>query len=371
MTDSFRRPQPRPAPPHDPAVESWLNTLPPSTVKPSPEELRQWKLDDDGDAGKGWFIAAIILRVLSLVFALTTTFLNLSFIASKEPSVEQRIIAVLVVCPAIAVWDAAEFVTLCVLQGRGISHNVHVWAYSLLFIAAATATANLVVDVIDGITEYGPYGKHSVAAKEIAATCLMIGLMVIQSFFIFFFVCHTIEKREKRRTTPRIMYRPTREPVVGTANPAPPTPTTNQQLAQQNTQRPVPEATNRSAQTSATEETARQGIPHSPTYYGEPSQLPGMPRRKPAPPRANVGSADTHYATPSPENHTPDEAESSRAARGEDQARWMTLHGMEDTSKPGPKAKTTLTEKELLAMPPTTYRGSNPLPAIQESKFKS
>ena len=47
-----------------------------------------------------------------------------------------------------------------------------------------------------------------------------------------------------------------------------------------------------------------------------------VPARKPVP---GSRSAGTHYATPWPPDHVPDEGELARAARGESQAQWMTL----------------------------------------------
>lgn len=47
-----------------------------------------------------------------------------------------------------------------------------------------------------------------------------------------------------------------------------------------------------------------------------------MPPRKPVPGSKGTG---THYATPWPPDHVPDEAELARARKGESQAQWMTL----------------------------------------------
>jgi hypothetical protein len=47
-----------------------------------------------------------------------------------------------------------------------------------------------------------------------------------------------------------------------------------------------------------------------------------VPPRKPV---AGTKSIGTHYATPWPPAHVPDDAELARAARGEAQAQWMTL----------------------------------------------
>ncbi|KAK3370027.1 hypothetical protein B0H63DRAFT_305801 [Podospora didyma] len=217
--DKLRQPS-RPPPAFDPFVESWLDGLPPSTTKPSAEELAQWRLDERGGVGRDFFITSVVLRVLSLIFAATVTGLVISIVALQDGDRYaglDRLIPVLVVCPIIILWNAAEFVTLCWLSGRGISFRIHVWADGLLFLGAAIATGFLLVDVVMGLGSYDDV--LDTASKEIASACLLILVTILHTFLFFFFICNCLDRREKKKTKPRVMYLPTGQAVLVTSQP--------------------------------------------------------------------------------------------------------------------------------------------------------
>jgi hypothetical protein len=75
----------------------------------------------------------------------------------------------------VALWNTAEFATVCFLRDKGISPNINVWADGLLFSGVAIATSILLVDVICGITDFRPLFDS--AAAEISGVCLLIVLM--------------------------------------------------------------------------------------------------------------------------------------------------------------------------------------------------
>ena len=64
----------------DPAIESWLAQVPSTAAKLTPEEFRQWKQDNDGRSGKGWFITSIVLRVVSLLSAFIIAVIGLNMV---------------------------------------------------------------------------------------------------------------------------------------------------------------------------------------------------------------------------------------------------------------------------------------------------
>ncbi|KAK0636080.1 hypothetical protein B0T17DRAFT_67537 [Bombardia bombarda] len=375
MRNTLRRPPPRPQPAFNPIVESWLDSLPPSTTKPSPEELKQWKLDDVGGQRRGWFITNIVLRAVSLLFALAIFAITLSIITIRwtAASTKDRLASALAVSLLIVAWNTAEFITTCCRRGRGITPNAHVWMDGLLFIGAATATGIILVDIIIDFAGRSYSSLEDILSREIAMVCFLIVLMIIHSFLFFFVVCNRIDKRDKKNTAPRIMYLPTGEPVVVTTRPvqaatkqtsgvrpveltrfntataiaipamtAPPSasasgPARGPAPAVGPHTRPTLNVHSHSSQPSTTITAEHQLgaiTQQSPTAtsprslardgYAEPFRQ-GVPPRKPVA-GASVG---THYAVPWPgTEYLPDEAERARAARGEAQAQWMTLHGM-------------------------------------------
>ncbi|KAK3359463.1 hypothetical protein B0T25DRAFT_533039 [Lasiosphaeria hispida] len=200
--DSLRQPT-RPPPIFNPAVESWLDGLPFSATKPSPQELRQWNLKRRDSSGRGSFVASIILRVISLVFSLTVTFLALSIVVPAVfPVVVVRLVPALVACPIAATWNAAEFIIVCSLRGKGLPPKAHAWADALLFLGLTASTGFILVDVIIGASNLG--GRSESARREIACACLLIIIMLIHSFFLFFFLYSHFDNRRKK-SAPRIV----------------------------------------------------------------------------------------------------------------------------------------------------------------------
>src|SRR4051812_33044053 len=80
--DGPQQPEDRRAPEPCPSVDIWLDSVPPSTTKPSPEEQRQWDLDDRGSSGKAFFFISVGLRVTSLIAALSVVVISLTQITS-------------------------------------------------------------------------------------------------------------------------------------------------------------------------------------------------------------------------------------------------------------------------------------------------
>jgi hypothetical protein len=173
------------------------------------------------------------------------------------------------------------------------------------------------------------------------------------------------------------MYLPdTGEAVVVLARPYPPEPTRRQEqrnppasclteprplpstgggsteLASPMTPRPRPAAAE--LRNEALE--PRQAEPTHSLYEAGCTQpsLYSMPPRKPV---QGSKQAGTHYASPWPPGHVPDEAEIARAARGEAQAHWMTLagsglgggtlKGAEDTARQSEKSDIALRGRAL------------------------
>lgn len=60
----------RGAPKPRPSADIWLDSVSPSTTKPSPEELRQWDLEERGNSGRSFFLTTLALRATSLITAL-------------------------------------------------------------------------------------------------------------------------------------------------------------------------------------------------------------------------------------------------------------------------------------------------------------
>ncbi|KAK4234276.1 hypothetical protein C8A03DRAFT_18786 [Achaetomium macrosporum] len=198
----------RPPPPFDPVVEAWLDSLPPPSTTPSSKELRQWRLSNYHGLGRSVFLTCIVLRAVSLAIALAVTGIIASVIANRHgPSGAYKgLVPVLVVCPIVAFWNTAEFIAACIQRDGGICPNVHVLVDTLLFLGMATGTGILLVDFICGLHDF-PSTFES-APTEIASVCLLIVLMVIHSFFLFFFIWNYVDG-VRRRPSPDDGHLPT------------------------------------------------------------------------------------------------------------------------------------------------------------------
>ncbi|KAK4100202.1 hypothetical protein N658DRAFT_428391 [Parathielavia hyrcaniae] len=207
---NVQSPPSRPAPPSDPLVEAWLDSLPPPTIRPSPKELRQWKLTNYHGLGSSVFVTCLILRGISLVVALSVTVI-IAGVAAGRPGplyARDRLVPVLVVCPIITLWTSAELVTAWLLQDGGIAPKIHLFVDGVIFLGVATATGMLLVDLICGLVDCP--ATFVSASDEIASVCLMVVLMIIQSFLLFFFICSYVDNARRRSkamagglTTPR------------------------------------------------------------------------------------------------------------------------------------------------------------------------
>ncbi|KAK3906395.1 hypothetical protein C8A05DRAFT_29755 [Staphylotrichum tortipilum] len=196
-------PPPRPPPLFDPVVEAWLDSLPPPPTKPSPKELRQWRLAGDYHGlGRNVFAVCLILRGVSLVVALVVTGITASVVGARAGgfAAPDRLVPILVVCPVVVIWSAAEFIVSCILQDGGISPKIHAVVDGLLFLGLATAMGILLVDIICGVVSFS--SEFDTAAQEIAAACLLVVMMVIHSFILFFYICSYADKawRKSRAT---------------------------------------------------------------------------------------------------------------------------------------------------------------------------
>jgi hypothetical protein len=94
----------RPAPPYDPAVEAWLDSLPPPTAKPSSKELKQWRLTDYHGLGWSVFVTCNVLRTASLLVALSVMGIIASVAAGRQGPfyASERLVPVLVVVSCLA-----------------------------------------------------------------------------------------------------------------------------------------------------------------------------------------------------------------------------------------------------------------------------
>ncbi|KAH6850459.1 hypothetical protein B0I37DRAFT_114631 [Chaetomium sp. MPI-CAGE-AT-0009] len=191
----------RPSPPFDPAVEAWLDSLPPPTSKPSSKELRQWRLTDYHGLGWSVFVTCNVLRTASLIIALSVTGIIASVAAGRQGPFYalERLVPILVVCPVVALWNTAELVVASLRRDGGIPPNIHVGVDGVLFLGVATATGTLLVDVICGISDFGAI--FDTVGEEIASICLLVVMMVIHSFLLFFFICNYVESI-RRSSTP-------------------------------------------------------------------------------------------------------------------------------------------------------------------------
>lgn len=90
------RREPPPPPRVSPAIESWLSQVPHLAAKLPPEQLKQWKLEDEDRPSRGWFIISIGLRVLSLASAFTIAVIGLHLLPSFYDSEKYRLTPIIV-----------------------------------------------------------------------------------------------------------------------------------------------------------------------------------------------------------------------------------------------------------------------------------
>ncbi|KAK1756971.1 hypothetical protein QBC47DRAFT_173955 [Echria macrotheca] len=310
----------RESPLGNPLVDTLLDRDPASAFKLTPEELRKWDLENRR-VGRG----RIVLRTLSFTCSVAVLILALRVVISPGYyySVQAFTSPPLAVAPTIAICDAAEFITLCVFRGSGISLRIHVWTDGVFVFATATSIAFMVMGVM-GLLGDAPF------IIGIATTSLLFLVMLIHSVLLLLYF-RTRRGREKYNTTPRVMYLPTGQAVVVTSQPL--------AIHRANSPQDTELAQLPKAQPGARPLYVEEAAPSSQNHPTSPSSpSPGHnnyaisePFRQGVPPRKPVAGAlaGTHYAMPWPgPEYQPDEAERIRAARGEKQAQWMTLHGM-------------------------------------------
>jgi len=165
---------------------------------------------------------------------------------------------------------------------------------------------------------------------NVAAASFVLLLMFIHWFLFLFYWCSGLSKVGRKRkggTQPMIMYLTSGQPVVVTPAPIRPVMPPRVELAQLPTPQVQIHQPPQPVTAGTSQASAAAVSPISPVVadgFHEPFRQ-GVPPRKPVA-GTNVG---THYASPWPaQDYQPDEAEKARAARGERQAQWMTLHGM-------------------------------------------
>ncbi|KAH7632527.1 hypothetical protein B0T09DRAFT_75705 [Sordaria sp. MPI-SDFR-AT-0083] len=186
--------------PNNLVVESWLDTLPPLTKKPSRRDIKQWRRARGGkpSAHRTWFIFSIVIRAISTVVAIIAWGLNVAvFVESRLywGGVPDRMIAVFVVAPAIISWNTAEFITICVRKSSGIPSVYHAWVDGILFVGVATTTGIVLVDMIIGIAEFGSL-YDGLLAKGIVLVAMLLLLMVLHSFLFFNYFCHKLDRHD-------------------------------------------------------------------------------------------------------------------------------------------------------------------------------
>ncbi|KAK4446843.1 hypothetical protein QBC34DRAFT_146047 [Podospora aff. communis PSN243] len=319
-------PNPNPTPNRASAVESWLDGVA-STVKPSPDEFSQWQADKQPQMGRGVYITILCFRILSTIFAFATSVLvGIAMSWGWTFAAYERMLPSITVCPIITALNLANFITMAALSGKAIPPRFLVWADGL-FALMLPITAAL---YIWKIYNFWPYLSYRAGVMDVVAAAGLLILMFTHWFLFLFYWCSGLSKAGKKRkggTQPMIMYLTSGQPVVVT--PAPirpmmPPPVERVQLPTPHVQIHQPP---QPALAGATQASPAGISPISPAVtdgFREPFRQ-GVPPRKPVA-GTNVG---THYASPWPTpDYQPDEAEKARAARGERQAQWMTLHGM-------------------------------------------
>ena len=126
----------------NPVVESWLDTLPPLTTKPSRRDIKQWRRARGGDSStqKTCFIFSIVIRAISTLVATVAWSLNVAvFVESRTylwSTLPGRMVAVLVVvrfCPRRKQGQRAVALTALSLKGTsyhrlersGVHHDLY------------------------------------------------------------------------------------------------------------------------------------------------------------------------------------------------------------------------------------------------------
>ncbi|KAK0652812.1 hypothetical protein B0T16DRAFT_406853 [Cercophora newfieldiana] len=303
------------------AVESWLDGVTNTILKPSPHDFSQWKADRRPKTHRAVYVTALVLRVFSTLLALSASVLVGLSLSQRwrfwSTRATERMILALVLCPLIAAWNSAEFITMAALEGKGIPPRLHVWFDGLFAMLLPVAAGLYIWKIID----YLPGWPLEDGTIDLVAAGALLGLMFVHWFLFFFFWCSGMNKlgRKNGGARPRIMYLTTGQPVVVTPAPVvvqrpimPPPVELVQLHAPQVPAQPPPQVA------------PAGGSQLSPAAISPTSPAGSTPRKPVA--GANVG---THYASPWPgPEYQPDEAEKARALRGERQAQWMTLHGM-------------------------------------------
>lgn len=199
-------------------------------------------------------------------------------------------------------------------------------------------------------------------------------MFVSRTIHFVLFVRNCIDRKRGVGTTPRIMYLPTGQPVVVLSRPFPPLPTHKKHANAEHspprtstTQEKLPTAPPAACQPQPTSTPVGPSplSPFSPasaaagrgsaewqyqrlSFEETPPSADGAsssiasssqaqaPRRKPVPVRG------THLRTgddaPGPD-YVPDRAERTRAARGEAQAQWVSMDGLDIVRRPGGPAE--------------------------------
>jgi len=193
-----------------------------------------------------------------------------------------------------------------------------------------------------GVPDHPAVGRPSSELGKVR-TATDDGRLIHATFLFSFLLCSHRVRRDEHIHTPRIMYLPgTGEAVVVLARPYPPEPT--HQKPRKPPASPAIDLGPLPGTNGGTNLQVPGALQHAlvsePRLLQSPTAGPSqsaahvledhrkgplpqtVPPRKPVPGSKSVG---THYATPWPPDHVPDEAELGRAARGEAQAQWMTL----------------------------------------------
>ncbi|KAK3326159.1 hypothetical protein B0H66DRAFT_148431 [Apodospora peruviana] len=366
---------PRPLPSSNYLVESWLDNIPQTALKPSAEENDHWRVDHGpGIPQRKWrrLFNQRSMRAASLFFAVLILILILSFIGWESGNA--NIYTTLILCPLVILWNVAEYILT--RNRRGISPKVRVFVDSVLCLAAACAAGFLLADVLWWTT--GSYNHPT----KITCVVFSISIMLIHSFLLIFFIIRCRENRSADLLyAPKIMYLQTGGAVLVTPHPVVTRPVRFNpriELTQLRTTSIGSQADPSSRNRSTEHPRARiheqpvtgptRAAPSPAIILEQPVRVPaqiaqsssvappispqartststdvgrgetprqGVPKRKPV---ASAKPVGTHYATPWPcPDYQPDDAERERAVRGESQAQWMTLHGMHltraDTTK--------------------------------------
>ncbi|KAK1835876.1 hypothetical protein QBC39DRAFT_129313 [Podospora conica] len=291
----------RGAPRPRPSVEIWLDSVPPSTSKPSPEELRQWDLDERGHSGRSFFITTVVLRATSLIAAFTVVIVSLTIIVPDSFYYSGDLVPTLIACFLTAAWDASEFGIMYFRGGQCLPWWSHITADGAavlgIAITAGFSFANLPRLISNNSYVFYHGGDTS---REVASLALSVLLILIHSsLFVRFLLARLRGRAEKQKTEPRIMYLPTGDPVVVTQEPIPPP-------AAVTAPSPTSPTLTRDPRTSdSIHEPFRQGVPPRKPVAGAPG-----------------GTYPSQWPGP---DYQPDEAERARAARGELQAQCIPI----------------------------------------------